>query len=437
MPTFPGHWAGISGSIEMNEDTNPMDAAVRELREETNLGELVDEYHGDGKSKKMLDLRKYMKQGLHVDVSSNRSKGEFGGRIIRVYPFALTLPGYSGPVNKEVIDETATSQTSSDLWSKLEMKGTEHDQMEWITIGDFLEMTEPCVPLLKLAFHHATSGSYLELPKEIRTWENDRVNGAAFLAKEAVKLAADHTNTNTGNELNAQNNDSGNNPTIPLSIAMLRSSMVPIVNIMNEFDRRVYSLGEDSKAVRDQLLESLGADAESCVERGVETILRYVTENPSCSTNREFVVGTFSRSSTMKSILRRVLGILEEQQTSSTSQLILKVLCSRSTPGDEGGLMASDIPDAECLADKLFMEQIKQGKIHLVLVGADCILPGGNGVVNKVGTASLARVCKQFNVPIVCCADKWKLWEDIYPPGLEDIFELVPSELLNRVIVGG
>ena len=71
----------------------------------------------------------------------------------------------------------------------------------------------------------------------------------------------------------------------------------------------------------------------------------------------------------------------------------------------------------------------------MVIVGADCVLLEGNGVVNKVGTAELATVCKQANVPIVSFADRWKIWEDCYCPPLEDIFELIPSDLFSNVMV--
>mmetsp|Transcript_8966 Transcript_8966/g.18945 ORF Transcript_8966/g.18945 Transcript_8966/m.18945 type:complete len:260 (+) Transcript_8966:64-843(+) len=128
MPTFPNHWAGISGSIE-EDDGSPFDAAVRELREETNIGELLRNYYGgscSGSSSGNVGeeeeedklLRKCMKQGLHVDVSSNRSKGAFGaGRIIRVYPFALSLPA-------EVVDD-----------DKLLPKETEGDNSKSSTVG--------------------------------------------------------------------------------------------------------------------------------------------------------------------------------------------------------------------------------------------------------------------------------------------------------------
>mmetsp|Transcript_14937 Transcript_14937/g.32418 ORF Transcript_14937/g.32418 Transcript_14937/m.32418 type:complete len:512 (+) Transcript_14937:568-2103(+) len=430
MPTFPSHWAGISGSIE-EDDANPLEAAVRELQEETNIGELFAKYYGGDKDILGL-MRSCIKQGLHVDVSGNQSKGAFGGRIIRVYPFALTLPVNSIEDTARVDKSTGISKKTnecSSLWLNLEMRGTEHDQMKFVNVKEFLEMTEPCVPALKMALHHATSGSYLKLPAEIRTWEQDRVNGAAFLARQAVILAAAHTNDAAADGHNTD--DDTNQPNTALSIAMLRPSMVPIVNIMHEFDRRM-ELNQDSDRVRDDLLLSLDEEVGRCVDLAVETILRYYKQWQlnSSSIAAEFVIGTFSRSSTMKIILGYVLQALEQTQQ-------VKVICSQSTPGDEGELMASDIPGGKWLSDHSFRQQIEQGKIHLILVGADCILKEGKGVVNKVGSAALAACCKQFNVPIICCADRWKLWDDDYPPGLEEIFEFVPAELLNHVLVPG
>ena len=68
-------------------------------------------------------------------------------------------------------------------------------------------------------------------------------------------------------------------------------------------------------------------------------------------------------------------------------------------------------------------------------MGADCVLSEVNGVVNKVGSKAVASVCKQAGVPIISSADRWKLWSDIHCPPLEDIFELIPSELFDHVLV--
>jgi len=388
MPTFAGHYAAISGSLD-TQDVSPLAAAVRELGEETNLGELLGEYEH------------LVKGGLHVDIAREKSKGAFGGRMIRVYPFCLELP--------------AGDQS---LLSSIEMRGTEHDEMKFLAISDFLEMTDKCVPSLKRAFHHATAGKYLDLPQEIRDWEEDRVNGAAFLARKAVNLAATHSRNE---EL------LGDDLSMAKSIAILRPSMVPIVNAMNEFDRQLTHKGYSSitiEQIKNKILKSLTDEGNRCVELGYELLMNmYQTK----SSSTEFVVGVFSRSSTLKSILQRVI----DDDTSAK----VRVVCSQSTPGDEGILMATDISAALCLPDDEFRQQITDGKIDIVIVGADCVLSEGRGVVNKIGTAALASICKQASVPIISCADRWKLWTDVYCPPLEVIFELIPSELFDQVLV--
>ena len=384
MPSFPNHWAAISGSIEKH-DANPFAAAVREIGEETNLGELLGDYSH------------LLTRGLHVDVPRDETKGVFGGRVIRVYPFALRLPD----------DDEA-------LWSKIEMRGTEHDEMKFQTISDLLDMKEPCVPSLVRAFHHATYGTYLDLPLDIKEWGKDRVNGAAYLAMQAIELASAHSQ-NKVQQLDCD-------LSIPQQIAMLRPSMVPIVNVMmNEFYRQTTLLSKDVEHIKKELLQSLTYEGERCIELGCEMLMKMMHERSSI-----FVVGTFSRSSTLKIILQRTI-----EKSSSK----LSVICSKSTPGDEGRLMATDIPGACCIPDVEFKQQIIDGKIDMVIVGADCILLEGNGVVNKVGTAELAAVCKQANVPIVSFADRWKIWEDCFCPPLEDIFELIPSDLFSDVVV--
>jgi translation initiation factor 2B subunit (eIF-2B alpha/beta/delta family)/8-oxo-dGTP pyrophosphatase MutT (NUDIX family) len=386
MPSFPNHWAAISGSIEKH-DASPFAAAVREIGEETNLGELLGEY------------THLITRGLHVDVPKDETKGVFGGRVIRVYPFALRLP-----------------EDYEALWSKIEMRGTEHDQMKFQTISDLLDMKEPCVPSLVRAFHHATYGNYLNLPLDIKEWEKDRVNGAAHLARQAMELASAHHSQNKVHQLDGD-------LSIPQQIAMLRPSMVPIVNVMNEFYRQTTLLSKDVEHIKKELLYSLTYEGDRCIELGCEMLMSMMHER-----NSTFVVGTFSRSSTLKIILQRII-----EKTSSQ----LSVICSESTPGDEGRLMATDIPGACCLPDEEFKQQIIDGKIDMVIVGADCILLEGNGVVNKVGTAELAAVCKRANVPIVSFADRWKIWEDCYCPPLEDIFELIPSDSFDHVVVPG
>ncbi|KAL3794899.1 hypothetical protein HJC23_004276 [Cyclotella cryptica] len=421
MPTFANHWAGISGSIE-EADGSPLEAALRELEEETNIVDVFadffsrndaekhfDSLRGDNSRHESLQMRLCLKAGLHIDIPKKDSEGAFGELIIRVYPFALILPMQSLCVN-------------------LEMRGTEHDQMKFISIGDFFDLT-PCVPGLQTAFHHATAGAYLQLPSDVRAWENDRVNGAAYLARKAVSLATAlypvcHSQTV---------DDAHNPPNILLSMAMLRPSMVPIVNAMREIDRRLRenTQFEDLIMIQAEILQSLDSEAERCVNLAVETIMNDYIVWQSTTLSSDFVIGTFSRSSTLKRILERLLQTLPHPSNAKS----IKVVCSQSSPGNEGELMANDIPNATCVSDTTFHQLIKQGKINLVIIGADCILSNQMGIVNKIGTAALAHSCKSSIVPIKCFSDRWKVWDDIYAPPLEEIFEVVTQALLDSVVV--
>ena len=283
----------------------------------------------------------------------------------------------------------------------------------------------------------------------------------------AAAAAATYTADNTCQD------ETYEQPNLPLSIAMLRPSMVPIVNVMQEYDRRIQSTTNQAEndRVKDDLLHSLDEEIGKCVDLGVETIVRYYNQrqvkkkkkksSSSLSNSERFTIGTFSRSSTMKNILLRVIqetSKQEDQQSSSSvvaeEEARINIICSQSTPGDEGKLMASDIPNeiAKCLPDIAFQQYIQEGKIDIVLIGADCVLLSQkeeigindtttsssiSGVVNKVGTSTLATVCKTSNVPMICCADRYKLWKDVFPPALEDIFELVDSKqlLVDHVLV--
>ena len=392
MPSFPSHYAAVSGSIEPS-DASPLDAAARELDEETTicrdtLGAPSSSNDGVGQDR----LKTILRQGLHIDVPMSRSGGCF-----RVYPFALKLP-------RGVED--------------FKMRGTEHDEMTFMPIDEFMESGAQFVPMLKRAFHHATFGSNIDLPKPIREWEGDRVNGAAHLARQAVTLADSHHGTQI---------DIGKHDMISaaLSIAMLRPSMVPIVNAMLKFDN--HARCEGAEAARIATLSSLDAEVTASVDLAVREVLNYIGKLKSDSSHREIVLGTFSRSSTLKSILGKVLDAVGQ------SAAPLTVLCSQSSPGEEGELMANDVAGAECVSDTAFLERIGLGKVHLVLIGADCITP--REIANKVGTVTLVEACRRAGVPVYCCTDRSKLWDDVYPPSLESIFEVVPIKLIDRVLV--
>lgn len=390
MPTFPDHWATISGSIEADE--TPSEAARRELGEETNLIHVLSDMNGS-----ISNL--FFRQGLYVDVpyadrtesfarisqqipinssdsvyySVNSSRFQHGD-IIRVYPFVLEVP--------------------LQVFQSLDLRGSEHDEMKWITIEE-LESLTPTVPALATAFHHATNGKYIEsIPSNVREWASDRSNGAATLAKRALRVVRD-----------------GGSPAI---MKMMRPSMVPITNILQEL--------ESSEQEKSTLLAELQASLEREADRAIELAVSRITAQIAHHNKNSFVIGVFSRSSTLLAILKRI----EELHSH------IQIVCSQSTPGDEGFLMAKDLSRATCVTDANMLQRIKNGEIHLILVGCDCVK--SEYVINKIGTSDLAKAA-QGCCPIYCCSDRWKIWEDVFPPPLEPIFEQIPRSFFDEILL--
>jgi len=358
MPTFPSHWAGISGTIEEGE--TPHQAAQRELSEETNVIEQVEE-----------------QGGLYLDVPylSPSSQKE---RTIRVYPFVVHVP--------------------PEVSSSLALRGTEHDRYQIVSIDRFEEMESECVPGLVRAFHHATYGAYDKtISPAIREWASDVKNGASVMTANALKLLFDNQGEDDDWRIKAG------------QITMMRPSMVPICNVMGKL------IEDGKKAVTP---ESFQMTIQKSVVIGVNAVNEAVED-----ANKQLTIATFSRSGT----LRQVLCPFLDQ---------VNVVCGKSSPGNEGELMVEDLNGSTCISDLELKNWLTSGKIDLLLVGSDCILPEAKQMINKVGTHELCQVAHQNRIPVFCCADRWKVWHDTFPPPLEqDLFELVPLDLITKLLV--
>jgi Initiation factor 2 subunit family len=182
-----------------------------------------------------------------------------------------------------------------------------------------------------------------------------------------------------------------------------------------------------------------------------------------------FRIATFSRSSTILNILKRLLLLLLEKYP---EKVYMDVICGRSTPGNEGEIMAHDIAafcgsggdgsncQVMCLDDDELEQclSMKHQDIDLFLIGSDCIM--SDQIVNKVGTMRMAAAAKQQQKQkqqqqpgdrydsrddehggndclVYCCADRFKLWQDCFPPPLEeDIFECIPiTPYFDRILI--
>lgn len=125
---------------------------------------------------------------------------------------------------------------------------------------------------------------------------------------------------------------------------------------------------------------------------------------------------TISNSNTLFEILKR----LKKER----NKLSVTVLESR--PKFEGRIMAKKLSleniDVKLITEAMISEYVK--KSDAALIGADEILKNGN-IINKVGSASLAIVCKYHHVPFYVLADKNKISSKNH----FDKKEMPPSEI--------
>lgn len=340
MPTFPSHWAACSGSIEEGE--TPLQTVRRELCEETNLPAASLELQG----------------GLYLDVPVHTLGNGRTTAIIRVYPFAVELPpGHT-----------------------LALRGSEHDSFQFVTVSE-LEALHPAVPGLSQAFHHATHARYLATTTTtttsntnnsaycaasvdaVREWCSDTANGSAEMARNAVLLVERESSVD------------------PAKLRLMRPGMVAITNALDR------CLSDDKSSPR-QVLEALQRDAELAVQYAVKFLQPLIEQHHQRSNHHDsepdslFTIATHSRSSTVLAVLQRILHTFQQRGGD------IRIVCSKSTPGDEGILMARDLGDgiAECVDDDVLLERIRTNSIDLLLLGCDCLTE--KDVVNKIGTAA-------------------------------------------------
>lgn len=128
---------------------------------------------------------------------------------------------------------------------------------------------------------------------------------------------------------------------------------------------------------------------------------------------------TLSRSGTVLAILK----LLHDKDNN------FRLVVCESRPKFEGKLMAQALAKAgiktELITDA--MMGIYISKVDAAIIGADAIMKNGN-VVNKVGSKSLALLCKEYSKEFYVVATKSKLSSsDKFKPLQED-----PKEVFNR-----
>lgn len=126
---------------------------------------------------------------------------------------------------------------------------------------------------------------------------------------------------------------------------------------------------------------------------------------------------------------------------SLTHEQPAKVLCTVSTPVEEGRSLVAELTeagiDAELVEDADAPARVAE--VNLVLIGADTVFRDGT-ICNKIGTIPLARAARDADVPVVVAAEVIKLAPvpGAQAPDLADfereLFELIPAELITEIV---
>lgn len=112
-----------------------------------------------------------------------------------------------------------------------------------------------------------------------------------------------------------------------------------------------------------------------------------------------------------------------------------QVICTVSEPGGEGRGMAAQLK-AEGVAVELISDAEGPDAAResdLVLLGADTVFKDGS-LVNKIGTGGIARAAKDAGVTVIVACETFKLAPFDPEPPNEPTFELIPTELIDRVV---
>lgn len=261
----------------------------------------------------------------------------------------------------------------------------------------------------------------------------DVVSGAAVVARtaaEVVRRAAVRAPAASSAELREALGS------LAVRILDAQPAMAPLVALC----ARALAAVEEGDSLEDAR-RAVARDAETFraeIERGTQAAGRAAArELP-----EEGTVLTLSSSSTVRAAL------LERDRDRG-----LEVICLEGRPMNEGRSQAEAL--ARAGLPTLYAVDAAAGslvrRVDLVLLGADSV--GDRGVVNKIGSAALARLASERGVPVLVATDGTKLLPPGFPQGVDDdrpadevwrapagirvwnrYFEVVPTSWVDAVV---
>jgi translation initiation factor 2B subunit (eIF-2B alpha/beta/delta family) len=222
------------------------------------------------------------------------------------------------------------------------------------------------------------------------------------------------------------------------SLIQAQPAMAPIFNLANNILFELDRLGD---------LDQACIELKKYVDDYIEKIKNYqskvVNHTINLISTRDKIM-TYSYSST---VLKALINARNEG-------LGFEIICSESRPVCEGVKLAKDLSEngikVTLVVDSTLFSLMP--KVGLILIGADSI--STKGMVNKIGTSTLAVAAKEYNLDLfsLCGSDKFlpeehkvdlndqRNPEEILPEKIENVnieniyFDLTPLDYLTGVV---
>ncbi|MGD2068320.1 MAG: hypothetical protein PVI57_06500 [Gemmatimonadota bacterium] len=228
----------------------------------------------------------------------------------------------------------------------------------------------------------------------------DVVSGATTVARtaaEVVRRAAVRIPADSPDALR------GTLGELTVKILDAQPAMAPLVCLARVVLESVAQVGSVEEVRR------VAARTAEDFRSGVDERTREVGRRAAAHLPRDGTVVTLSSSSTVRAALLQ-----------GTADPGLRVVCLESRPMQEGRMLADAMARAGVRA--IYAVDAAAGALledaDLLLLGADSI--GDAGVVNKIGSALLAREAARLGLPVVVTADTTKLLPPGFPQHVAD-----------------
>ncbi len=228
-----------------------------------------------------------------------------------------------------------------------------------------------------------------DVAQRIKTLEVKGARRVAIAALEALQVLAEETKAKSSQEfmqdlLEAKAILFASRPTEPL----MRNAITFVIDrIPSTKNKKVNKLSKIVLSSSQEFLSNLEASREKIAEVGAKRILNDMT------------VFTHCHSSTVTNILRKAK---KEGKN-------FEVICTETRPVFQGRITAQELLNLEIkttiIVDSAARSFIKQANI--VLVGADALTSEG-GIVNKIGTSTIALLAQEARVPFYVASELLK-----------------------------